>query len=135
MDSLVSVDDLALWSDKPVSNRGRAEAIIVAASTLVRSFKGGAWVEVDEPAVSPVELEAARTVIKQVAYRTFFNPQGATSNTAGPFSTTIDEWAALGCVLTDAEKGQLAGTSRLGGLGSIRTTRGRVETASPRRYA
>lgn len=128
---LVDLDDLKVWSDKTIEDDARGDAILVAASTLVRSFKGGAWVDLDEPPVSSVELEAARTVTKQVAYRTYFNPDGVNREQLEDYSVAVESWAALGCVLTEAEKSQLV-AGRLGGLGSVRTTRGRVEMPSGR---
>lgn len=130
--SLASYEDLVTWSDRPVGNVARAEAILVAASNLVRTYKGGSWLEVDTPDVSEVALGAARTVVLNVAYRTYHNPAGKNRDQSGPFSSAVESWSALGCALSDQDIAQLASATPFRGLGVIETTRGRVETPSVR---
>lgn len=122
---IASWDDLEAWSSQPISNVERAEAILAAASTLVRSFTGRMWVDADgewEEAVTDLQKDQVQTVVVAVAERVYTNPQGATQETVGPFSRSVAAWASLGLSLSDEEKAMLApsNTSGIPGLSSIR---------------
>ena len=125
--SLVSFDDFSSWEAEPVLNEPRATAILAAASTLVRAHTGRVWVDASgEEDVSEVALAVARHVVTTVASRVYNNPLGDESETVGPFSRRVADWAALGAVLTDEEKAQLASAGApspptgIPGLGSVR---------------
>lgn len=110
MASVASIDDLNAWLGDEVDNEERAEAILVAASALIRSRTGRAWVDADGVQLDDVtddDFAAVRTVVVQVAARVWLNPQGITQETAGPFSQTIAAWAALGLSLTEDEASML----------------------------
>jgi hypothetical protein len=112
--SIATLDDLDTWlGTGVVDNPARAEAILAAASTLVRAKTGAAWVDADGEPLEDVdtdELEAVRTVVVQVAARVWLNPHGDTQRTTGPFSHSVAEWASLGLSLTEAEADMLPNT-------------------------
>lgn len=121
---LATVDELIAWLGTGVGDGQRAEAILAAASTLVRSYSGRAWVDADgEPDadLTETQTDAAHTVVLQVAARVWRNPDGVTQEAAGPFSRSVAAWAAFGLMLTDDEKAMLStGTNAIPGLASIR---------------
>lgn len=120
---LASLDDLEAWFSSSV-DPARAEAILSAASTLVRSTAGRAWVDAEgEPDddLTETQIDAAHTVVLMVAARVYTNPNGVAQQTSGPFSKSVAAWAALGLELTDTEKGMLTvSVSGIPGLSSIR---------------
>lgn len=106
MASVGSVDDLATWLGVTIDNEERAEAIIAAANTLIRSKTGRSWVDASGEALEDVtadDLETVRTVVIQVAARVWTNPHGTTQESTGPFSRSVAAWAALGLSLTEDE--------------------------------
>jgi hypothetical protein len=129
---LVDLETFVTWVPDPVTNDSRAEAILTAASTLVRSETDRAWVGEDgepEPDVSEVQLGEARSVVLEVAARVYFNPKGITQQVSGPFSKSVAAWYALGMSLSDEEKARVGIRSKgIRGLGTISTTRGELET-------
>lgn len=130
---LVALYEFETWASRPVSNGARAEAIIAAASTLVRTHSGRMWVDAAgdvEEDVTELQLDAAKTVVLQLADRVYFNPSGDTQNSTGPFQRSVAAWYSSGLVLTDEDKAMLGPTASVLGLGTISTTRGPVETPS-----
>lgn len=135
---LASVDDLATWMGPkfPIPSgpsTARAAAILAASSTLVRRFTGSTWVDEEGELAhgdDPVLWDAVAQVTIMVAERVWKNPDGETQAGTGPFSHTVEAWAALGCALRDDEKDLLGGTPGVPGLGVISTTRGPIETGS-----
>lgn len=132
---LATIDDLTAWLGSEPSNEDRAEAILAAASTLVRSHTGRTWVGADgEPNtdLTADDLEVAKTVVVTVAARVWTNPNGTTQQTAGPYSQSVAAWAALGLELTKTEKNLLAGfaTAVRPALWTQSTTRGDHDVAS-----
>lgn len=110
MVSAASVDDLNAWLEVDVDNDERAEAILAAAYTLVRSKTGRAWVDADGVQLEDVtadDFELVKTVVVQVAARVWLNPQGVTQETTGPFSKSVAAWASLGLSLTEDELAML----------------------------
>lgn len=135
---LAEVDDLETWMQIEISGSStpRAAAILAAASTLVRRFTGSSWVdaegEIDE-GDDPVMWDAVQQVVVLVAERVWKNPNGLTQEGTGPFSHTVEAWAALGCALRDEEKEMLTGSpSGVLGIGLLTVTRGDLETPSVR---
>jgi hypothetical protein len=123
--SLATVDEFAAWMGVTIDNEERAEAILTAASTLVRSTSGRAWVDADgepEDGLTETQSDAAHTVVLSVAERVWRNPQGLTSETSGPFSKSVAAWAAFGLELTETEKQMisLGSTTGIPGLTSVR---------------
>lgn len=135
MASIATLTDLEPWLT--IDNEERAEAILAAASTLVRSRTGQAWVDVDGVQLEVVEdddFEAVKTVVVQVALRVYQNPQGITQQATGPFSRSVAAWAALGLSLTEDEMAMLPvspGSIRPA-LWTLATTR--TEDGLPDRY-
>lgn len=129
--SLVDLSDFETWASRPVSNAQRAEAIISAASTLVRTSTGRMWVDAAgdlEEDITETQIDAAKTVVLQVSERVYFNPQGNTQESTGPFQRSVAAWYSLGLALTDEERLLLGPTETVRGLGVISTTRGNLET-------
>lgn len=131
---LAEVDDLEVWMGVEISGEStsRAVAILAAASTLVRSYTGKVWVDADgetsDATDNPVRFDAVQQVVVLVSERVWKNPNGNTQENTGPFSHTVEAWAALGLALRDEEKAMLGGSSLVPGLGVISTTRGPLET-------
>lgn len=107
---LVELSDFETWASRPVSNPTRAEAIIAAASTLVRTHTGRVWVDAAgevEDGATDLQLDAVRSVVMQVVDRVYFNPNGNTQQATGPFSSSVADWYSLGMALSDDQKAQL----------------------------
>lgn len=135
MASIATLDDLEPWLT--IDNEDKAEAILAAASTLVRAKTGQAWVDADGVQLEDVDdddFAAVKTVVVQVALRVYQNPLGLTQQTTGPFSRSVAAWAALGLSLTDDEKAMLPTTidGNRPGLWTLATTR--TENGLPDRY-
>lgn len=109
---LAAVDDLAAWVGT-IADEERAEAVLAAASTLVRSETRRAWLvdggdlDDDDPAIDTDDLEVARTIVVQAAGRVWRNPGGLIQESTGPFSARFPDWVAEGLRLTDTEKEML----------------------------
>lgn len=136
--ALVTLSDFQTWASRPVVDIERAVAILSAASTLVRTESGRMWVDAAgevEDDVTETQLDAACTIVKQVASRVYFNPDGNTQEGAGPFSRSVAAWASAGMVLTDDERAQLptSGPSTAS-WGVVTLSRGPVEMPNPARY-
>lgn len=102
---LVTAEDLAAWTGQEIASStglARAEAILAAASALVRSYTGQTWTT-ETGALDTVPDNVA-TVTLSAASRVWFNPSSATSKTAGPFSEGFGD---AGLRLTDDEKAML----------------------------
>src|SRR5688500_9746486 len=111
MASIATLDDLEPWLT--IDNEDRAEAILAAASTLIRSKTGQAWVDaagVQLEDVDDDDFAAVKTVVVQVALRVYQNPLGVTQQATGPFSRSVAAWAALGLSLTEDEAAMLPTT-------------------------
>jgi hypothetical protein len=133
--SIATLDDLEPWLT--IDNEEKAEAILAAASTLVRSRTGQAWVDADGAQLETVnddDFEAVKTVVVQVALRVYQNPLGITQQATGPFSRSVAAWAALGLSLTEDEAAMLPVNedSVRPALWTLATTR--TEDGLPDRY-
>lgn len=138
---LAEVDDLETWMQIELSGSStpRAAAILAAASTLVRRFTGKLWVDENGALVPDPDLllwDAVQQVVVLVAERVWKNPNGNTQEGTGPFSHTVEAWAALGLALRDEEKEMLGGTAEDGipGLWSLRVEAPREASGAPRSY-
>lgn len=110
MVSVASVDDLNAMLVTEVDNQERAEAILAAAYTLVRSKTGRAWVDADGVQLDDVtddDFELVKTVVVQVATRVWLNPRGIMQQAIDGYSESVAAWAALGLSLTEDELGML----------------------------
>jgi hypothetical protein len=114
---LATVDDLAAWPGIGTIStdvEAAAEAVLAAASALVRSDTGRDWlVDVDtfddaHPPVDDDALAVARTVVVLAAGRVWRNPAGVIHDVTGPLSARFAEWVAEGLLLTPAEKDMLS---------------------------
>lgn len=117
------VSDLSAWTGQTIaSDDSRAEAVLSAATALVRGYAGLAW---DDDSVPDV----VHAVVVQVASRVWVNPTGAVSWQKGPFSERYADDASLGLFLTDAEKSILNQyRTSTSGLWSQPITSGALET-------
>lgn len=120
-----TVNDLAAWTGQVImpADAARAEAVLSAASALVRTHTGATWVVdgelSDVPDIVPV-------VVVQVAGRVWANPDGLTSVTLDD-GTRRWESGTTGLYLTDSEKDMLGGlvtTDASRSVGVLSTTRG-----------
>lgn len=130
---LAEISDLAAWLGEEIDDDNqRAEALLAAASRLVRAETRREWrTEDDElddgdPALTTDALEVAQQVTVSVAARMWANPTGVIHETEGPFSARWSEQVAEGLYLTDTEKAMLArySTQSTSGLWTLATTRG-----------
>lgn len=133
---LATVDDLAAWVGTiATADETRAEAVLAAASTLVRSETRRAWVvdggglDDSDPTIDDDDLEIARTVVVAAAGRVWRNPGGLIAETTGPFSARFADWVAEGLRLTDTEKEMLGPyrTTTSPQIWTLATTSGDVE--------
>lgn len=124
--ALATIEELAAWLGDPIDDVERGDAILNAASTLIRSRTGRVWVDAAGTAdadLTEVNLAAVRTVTVLVASRCWRNPDGRISETLGPYSERLADWAGAGLTLTEEEMRMLAVTSTgtgIPGLTSIR---------------
>lgn len=120
MDPLASTDQFADWLGVTLtgSDLTRADSILVAASSLVRSEAGRTW----EDETVPDDVVA---VVLQAAERKYRNPAGETQKTVGDVSVSYGNSAAVGLYLTDDEKIVVRRyrETASGGLWTLRTTR------------
>lgn len=135
--AFVDAADLATWMGITIANEPRAEAILAAASTLVRTYTGRAWVDDGgdyDDDVTDNEKDTLQTAVKLVAERVYTNPRGITAKSSGPFSETVASWAAYGLALTDQEKSLLGAPNGSGipGLTSVRLEAPRLAAGVPR---
>jgi len=93
------VSDLESWTGQTISPDDlRADAVLSAATALVRGYAGLAW---DDDSV-PDEVHA---VVVQIASRIWFNPQGLTSETIDDYTRRYGESVeSAGLALTDSER-------------------------------
>lgn len=126
--SLADVVALSEWlgQDIPDAQQPRAQALLVAASALVRSETGRTWLD-DEGALEAVPDEV-HTVVVACAARVWLNPSGVTQEATGPFSASYGENAAQGLYLTPTESEILGRYKTSSGLWTLPTTRDDVET-------
>lgn len=124
LDPLAVVNDLEVWLGTSLCGADvtRAEAILAAVSSLVRSTAGVDWAD------TTTVPDDVRTVVVDVAARVYRNPDAATqlSRTTGPFTKTISfaNPGAVGLYLTADEKaivGRYRPAAR--GLWTLRTDR------------
>lgn len=90
----------------------RAEAVLAAASAIVRAENGKTWVDEDGDLIDDIP-DAVPALVVQLAARMWANPTGLTQETAGPFSAMHGRGT-----LTDDERGVLTDNTA-GGLGAI----------------
>lgn len=132
---LASCDDLATWLGSDV-DPARADAILSAASTLIRTHSGRVWVDAAgeaEATASDLQLEAVKVVAVHVAARVYQNPKGHIQQGTGPFSEAMSAWFSLGLALTDEEKSLLSGPAGpVPGLSSVKVVAPADATGTPR---
>jgi hypothetical protein len=128
--TLASVAELASWLNVPIQD-GDARAVLVleSASGLARSAAGQTWVDGNQNLDGVPD--GVRAIVLTAAARAWHNPTGASQSSTGPFQASYPS----GVHLTDDERDALASyrTSAAGGLWTISTTRGDMETKLVRR--
>lgn len=122
---LADFAEFEAWYPTSIGNRARAEAILVAASTLIRARTGRVWVDADgevEADIDEVQRETARSVCLAVTSRVYNNPHGQTQESVTNYSRSVAAWAAQGLSLTEEELAQLGTAPQTGipGLWSVR---------------
>lgn len=121
---LVTTSALEAWLGASFTqdDNARAEAVLSAVSSLVRSEAGLTWVD-DSGALTetPGEVQA---VVLQVATRVWSNPNGVRQESIGSYSVSYDAPAATGLYLSPSERA-LLGRHRTNarGLWTLGTTR------------
>lgn len=118
------VDTLAAWVGQDIDPADlRAEAVLSAATALVRGYAGQAW---DDDSVP----DDVASIALQVAARVWHNPQGIVSETIDDYSRRWGgDGESSGLFLTDFEK-TILGRYRTttSGLWVQPTTQGTLET-------
>lgn len=90
--------DLAAWVGESIEDTDpRAEAVLSAATALVRGYAGQAW---DDDA-TPDDVWA---VVIQVAARVWFNPQGLIRDSVDDYSRAWADGGESGVYLTSSER-------------------------------
>ncbi|WP_314325445.1 hypothetical protein [Paenarthrobacter ilicis] len=124
---LATPEELSDWLGEPITEGAdvkRAERFIRFASALVRKESGRTWVQDDGENLVPDIPDDIGLVVVQAAARAYENPNGQTSDALDDWRGTfkVDE---VGVYLTDTEKSMVSKfkSARLGGLGTIATTR------------
>lgn len=114
-------DQLGAWVGEDIPmNDPRAQAVLMAASVLIRSYVGSdvsdAWEE------SPDDVTQ---VAVQVAARVWFNPQGLISDAIDDYSRRWENASESGVYLTAGERDILSAyRAKAHGLWTLGTTRG-----------
>lgn len=129
--TLATVDDLERRLGQAIPDRDQAEALLERASSKIRAYVRRTWVDPDTGLLDGVpEHPDVRGIAVEMVYRAITNPAGVTQDTAGPFSVSFGSDAAQRIYLQRSEKDELAPIRRGGGLGTIPTTRGPIETTT-----
>jgi len=118
---LASSQDLADWLGQRQINEDRANAVLVAASAMVRSEAGQTWLDDGGALDSPPETVVAITV--QVAAKMWANPTGVSQQTTGPFSSSFARQ-----YLTPEDRKYLNSLQPTAGVWTLSTTREELET-------
>lgn len=127
--ALAGIEDLEARLGKPIPDVLQALARLEDASEIVRAYAGRTWLNADEDAVEDVPGQIPGIVASMVE-RATRNPDGITSEAAGPFNRSFGSDAAARLYLTKAEKLVVRAAAGRTGLGAISTTRGPLETGS-----
>lgn len=130
--ALASTEDLDRLLDAPLTDaqKPQAEARLEQASEIVRAYAGTDWLNAAGTAVEDVP-GAIPGVVAAMVERASRNPDGAVSETTGPFARSFGPEAATRLFLTKWEQAVIrhaAGTAP-SGLQVISTTRGPIDTA------
>lgn len=129
--SLADLEAFKQWPgvNVPAGKDESAQAVLDAASAIVRSEAGQDWVSDGSPQTLSDDLpDIVPVIVVTMSARVWNNPNGFIQRSTGPFSGSYAQWAALGLVLTDQEKAQLvpASGAKRPGLWTLSTTRGDI---------
>jgi hypothetical protein len=119
---LVSLEEFTRRAPEAVKDPDGALAALDDASALVRAEAGLTWEDSEPPGV-------VLTIVISAALRAVMNPEGVSSLSVGTFSVSYAN-ASPGVYLTQAERSALRRALGHSGVWALRTTRGRIETAS-----
>jgi hypothetical protein len=97
MAPLATTAELEVWLGSAIADEPRADAVLAAVSSLVRSFAARTW-EGDD---GPVPAEVAAIVV-DIAGHIYRNPAAVRQETTGPFGATYA--IVQGLSLTDDQK-------------------------------
>lgn len=127
---LATIEDLQvrIGVDVPMDDVDQAGQLLRYASALVRGWTGRTWVD-DGGDLVDVPLSVIDVVV-EIVHRSVVNPDGATQQTAGPFSVSFGRDAAQRMFLTRSDKTILAGLDGVGAAGRAFT----IDTMPNRAY-
>lgn len=128
--ALATLGDLETLLGRAVEDSAQALARLGRASALVRAYAGRTWLD-DDGTLTDVPEEIAGVVAGMVE-RGERNPEGITQESVGEYQRSLGADAAQRIYLDKNDKLIIdAAIGRpTGGLGTITTTRGPIETAS-----
>lgn len=125
--ALATVDDLEILLGDSVPDADQAEARLGQASAIVRAFARQTWLNDDNDLENvPDDIPGVVTAMVERASR---NPDGATQESAGPFSRSFGPDAASRLYLTANEKSVIRAGVGSTGIGTLSTSGGDLETA------
>jgi hypothetical protein len=129
--ALATIRDLELLMGVEIAGPdiSRAESLLSRSSAIVRAYAGQTWLD-DSGALSGVPDDIPG-VVAGMTERAITNSDGLTQEVAGPFSRSFGADAAQRLFLTANDKLVIdaAAGRRIGGIGTLSTTRGPLETA------
>lgn len=100
---LATVGDLAAWVGQPILDAdARAEAVLSAASAIVRAYAGQTWMV--DPAVLGDVPDDVSAVTVQIAARVWMNPSGLESVSIDDATRRWGSGGSAGLRLTETEK-------------------------------
>lgn len=125
---LVELADFATWlglAEFSGEDEPRAEAVLAAASALVREEARRTWVDAETGELTPVP-DAVQVIVKEAAKRAWLNPEGYTAEGDGDYNYKLEAESA-GIYLTEEEQ-RILGRYRQprSGLWTLPTTRGEI---------
>lgn len=125
---LATVEDLEVALGAPVPDEDQALYLLRRASAIVRAYAGRTWLD-DDGELADVPDDIPDLVVGMVE-RATRNPDGLTQQSSGPFSRSWGADAAHRIYMTRDEKMVIKASVGALPLGTISTTRGRVEMPS-----
>lgn len=127
--ALATIADLEAALATEVDNEDQAMSLLERASAIVRAYAHTTWLNDDEDALEDVPADIPGVVVGMVE-RATRNPSGVTQEQSGPFARSFGPDAAGRLYLTRWDRLVIkAAAGDTGGLQTLGTTRGNLETA------
>lgn len=127
--ALATVADLERLLGASVADEDQADARLEQASAIVRAFARQTWLNDAGDALEGVPDDIPLVVAGMVE-RATRNPDGATQESAGPFSRSFGPEAASRLYLTSADKLVIRAAVGSTVIGTLSTSGGDLETAA-----